>query len=241
MKMYAELAAWWPLLSAPADYAEEADAFIDILNLPPGERPTLLELGAGGGNLASHLKARFAITLSDRSPEMVEVSRALNPDLDHVVGDMRTLRLDRIFDVVLIHDAVMYCTTPDDLRAALETAAAHCRPGGTVVVAPDCVKETFEPRTETGGEDGPDGRGLRYLEWSCDPDPSDTTIEVLYALLLREPGGAVRVELDRHVEGVFTERDWLATLADVGLAVRVVRDRWGRHVFVGVRTKADHG
>lgn len=241
MKMYAELSSWWPLLSAPADYAEEADAFLDMLKPPPDERPTLLELGAGGGNLASHLKARFAITLSDRSPEMVEVSRILNPDLDHVVGDMRTLRLDRLFDVVLIHDAVMYCTTLDDLRAALETAAAHCRPGGTVVVAPDCVKETFAPGTETGGEDGPDGRGLRYLEWSYDPDASDTSFEVLYALVLREPGGAARVELDRHVEGVFAERDWLATLADVGLLARVVPDRWRRHVFVGTRTRAGHG
>lgn len=241
MKMYGELARWWPLLSAPADYAEEAEFFVQMLEPPLDARPTLLELGSGGGNLASHLKARFDLTLSDRSPDMLGVSRQLNPEIPHVEGDMRSLRLGRTFDAVLIHDAVMYCTSLGDLRAALVTAAEHCRPGGHVVVAPDCVRETFSPSTETGGEDGPDGRALRYLEWSYDPDPADTTFDVLYAIMLREADGGVRVELDRHVEGVFAEREWLDALAGAGLPARVVRDRWGRHVFVGTRIPADHG
>ena len=239
MKMYEELAAWWPLVSAPADYADEAASFLQMLDLPGDVRPTLLELGSGGGNLASHLKARCELTLSDRSPAMLDVSQALNPELEHVVGDMRSLRLSRVFDVVLIYDAIMYCTTPDDVAAALHTAAAHCRPGGTVIVAPDCVRETFEPGTGSGGEDGADGRSLRYLEWSTDPDPTDTTISVLYVLVLREPTGEVHVELDRHVEGLFTEQDWLTGLMAAGIRARAERDAWGRHVFIGTKTGGD--
>jgi D-serine deaminase-like pyridoxal phosphate-dependent protein len=70
-KLYRELAAWWPLLSAPADYQEEA-AFYQRILLDDCQRParTLLELGSGGGNNASHLKARFELTLVDRSPEI---------------------------------------------------------------------------------------------------------------------------------------------------------------------------
>ena len=33
---------------------------------------------------------------------------------------------------------------------------------------PDHVRETFEPESEVGGEDGPDGRALRYLDWAWD-------------------------------------------------------------------------
>ena len=78
--LYHQLAAWWPLLSAPADYEEEA-AFYQRTLLDACERSpqTMLELGSGGGNNASHLKARFAMTLVDRSPGMLAVSRALNP------------------------------------------------------------------------------------------------------------------------------------------------------------------
>jgi SAM-dependent methyltransferase len=232
MQMYTKLAPWWPLLSAPADYAEEAASFLGILELSPWDRPTLLELGSGGGNLASHLKAHVDATLSDMSPEMLAVSQQLNPELEHIAGDMRTLRLGRTFDIVLIHDAVMYCASRDDLRAALETAAVHCRAGGTVIVAPDDVRETFEAETDHGGEDGPDGRALRYLEWSWDPDPTDDWVEVVYTIVTRDADGHMAVELDRHREGLFTVEAWAAVFADVGLEARVVRDSWDRHVFV---------
>ena len=62
-KLYGELANWWPLLSSPADYAEEA-AFYERTLVAACERParTLLELGSGGGNNASHLKAQFQMS-----------------------------------------------------------------------------------------------------------------------------------------------------------------------------------
>ncbi|HTO68949.1 MAG TPA: class I SAM-dependent methyltransferase [Myxococcota bacterium] len=234
--MYGELAPWWPLVSDPADYAEEAASFLKIFALEPAPaRPALLELGSGGGNLASHLHGRFALTLCDLSRDMLHVSRAQNPGVEHVQGDMRTLRLARNFDCVLIHDAVMYLTSADDVRAALATAAAHCRPGGVLVVAPDVVRETFEAYTDHGGRDGADGRGARYLEWVSDPDPRDTTFETLYTLVLRDADGATRVELDRHVEGLFAEGEWLAWLREAGFDARVVGDAWGRRVFRGAR------
>ena len=81
-RLYRELAAWWPLFSAPADYAEEAMFFRELLPASDGpDLPTLLELGSGGGNLASHLKAGFRMTLCDRAPGMLAVSRELNREL----------------------------------------------------------------------------------------------------------------------------------------------------------------
>ena len=91
------------------------------------------------------------MTLTDRAEGMLAVNRALNPECEHIPGDMRMLRLDRQFDVVLVHDAIMYATEPGDVLATLRTAAFHCRPGGTVAVLPDCVRETFAPATEEGG------------------------------------------------------------------------------------------
>ena len=171
-RLYSDLAAWWPLFSPPSHYAEEAADLLPSLLAATDTPRTLLELGSGGGSLAYHFKHRLQLTLSDRSPEMLAISRGVNPECEHVAGDMRTLELGRQFDLVFIHDAIMYLTDAASVRAALATASRHCRPGGGLVVVPDCVRETFEPGTETGGEDGPDGRGLRYLEWDWDPDPS---------------------------------------------------------------------
>jgi SAM-dependent methyltransferase len=206
-RLYDELASWWPLLSPPPDYADDAAFFRQTLLAACAPPPrTLLELGSGGGNTASHLKAHFQMTLVDLSPAMLDVSRALNPECEHLRGDMRTARLGRLFDAVLVHDAIMYMTSEDDLARAIETCFVHCREGGAALLAPDFTRETFRPSTDHGGQDG-HGRSLRYLEWAFDPDPADTTIEVHFAYLLRDAGRRVRIEKDRHVLGLFARGD----------------------------------
>lgn len=235
-RLYGEFADWWLLMSPPVHYGEEArDLVARLGDFHRGPATTMLELGSGGGSLAYHLKDRFTLTLTDVSPGMLGVNRSVNPECEHYLGDMRSLRLDRIFDIVLVHDAIMYMTTATDLRAAFETAAVHCRDGGTVVLLPDYVKETFEAGTDCGGEDGDDGRALRYLEWIWDPEPSDHTYVADYVYALRTPDGQVTVEHDRHVEGLFARAQWLEWLAEVGFDVSVAVDAWNRPVFTGRR------
>jgi SAM-dependent methyltransferase len=240
MRLYAELAPWYPLLTHPKDYAEEADHIVRLVDAAiEGPATTLLELGTGGGANASYLKSRFACTLTDVSEDMLEVSRALNPECEHVQGDMRSLRLGRTFDALLMHDAIVYMTTEEDLRAAFVTAAEHLRPGGVVVVLPDATRESFKPDTRHGGHDGEDGRSLRYLEWLTDPDPDDSTYEVDYVMALREAGKPLRIEHDRHVEGLFPEETWRRLLGEAGLEVLDVdvEDPYAgeRAVFVALR------
>jgi hypothetical protein len=235
ISLYDELADWFHLLTAPADYAEEAAAILDLLRENvEGRFETLLELGSGGGNTASHLRAHLRLTLTDIAPAMLEVSRRLNPDCEHLVGDMRSLRLGRSFDAVLVHDAINYTTTAADLRAALTTAFVHLRPGGAALVCPDWVRETWQAGTEHGGHDGI-GRALRYVEWTYDPDPGNTSYIADIAMLLREGPAAVRVRYDRHLQGLFPRATWLDLLREVGFAPSQLEARWGRDVFLGRR------
>ncbi len=220
-RLYTDLAPWFPLLTAPADYVEEAAFYLRAFREAADAAPrTLLDLGSGGGNMASHYKRHVASTLVDLSPPMLALSAALNPECEHVQGDMRTVRLGRAFDAVFVHDAVMYLTTEADLWLAVETAFVHCRPGGVAIFAPDAVRETFTPRTDHGGHDG-EGRALRYLEWTWDPAPADTTYLVDYAYLLHEDGQPPRCVHDRHTEGLFGRDDWLRLLAQAGFRATV--------------------
>jgi SAM-dependent methyltransferase len=221
-KLYHELAEWWPLLSPPSEYAEEA-AFYHQQLLEACQSPceTLLELGSGGGNNASHLKARVSVTLLDLSEPMIRVSQKLNPECEHHVGDMRFVRLGRTFDCLFVHDSIAYMTTEGDLLRAIETAYVHCRHGGAALFVPNHVRETFQPSTDRGvGSD--EGRSLRYLEWKWDPDPTDETYVIDYAYLLREDDQTLRVETDHHVEGLFSREAWLAMLTSVGFEPRSV-------------------
>ncbi|MEX0990966.1 MAG: class I SAM-dependent methyltransferase [Actinomycetota bacterium] len=219
--LYGELAGWFHLLTAPEDYGDEAAVSLAAMReAAEGPIETMLELGSGGGNSASHLKAHVRMTLTDPSESMLAQSRTINPECEHIVGDMRTLRLDRAFDAVFVHDAVSYLTSEDDLAAAIVTAFAHLRPGGVALFIPDFVRERYRDRTGWGGHDDPAGdRGLRYVEWMWDPDPADETYVVDFAYLLR---GGERVEAvhDRHVCGAFRRASWLRLLAEAGFLAR---------------------
>lgn len=239
-RFYGELASWWPLISPPDEYVDEAAFAATVLGSASIPVRDVLELGSGGGNNAVHLKRQFTMTLVDYSADMLTVSQQLNPECDHQLGDMRTLRLARDFDAVFVHDAVSYMTSEADLRQAVETAFVHCRPGGIAVFIPDETLETFEPSSDHGGTDAPDGRGVRYLEWSRVPDPDDSWIQTDYVFLLRDADGSVRVVHESHRTGVFTRDTWLRLLTDMGFDpdVRTEEtsdDRAPREVFVAHR------
>jgi SAM-dependent methyltransferase len=235
MKLYRELAEWWPLFSEPSHYAPEAEFIRKVFEESSGSSPlNVLELGSGGGNNASHLSAHYALTLVDVSPEMLAVSRKLNPACEHVEGDMRTVRLGRTFDAVLIHDAICYMSSEADLRAAIQTAFEHCKIGGVALFIPDFVRETFAADTKHGGDDS-QTRGVRYLDWTYDPDPNDTTYTVDLIIAMREANGEVRIVHDRHIEGLFARAVWVRLLKEVGFDAKVIVDPWHREVFVAKR------
>ena len=254
MRLYSELAEWWPLLDDPADYAEEAGVYGDLLaEACDAPIESLLELGSGGGNTASHLKQHFRrLVLTHLSEDMLAVSRALNPECEHRAGDMRTLRLGT--DVRrglrprrrLLHDdgggpaprcgdrvGALPARRCGAVRAGLR---ARELPGGG---DDGWLRRAAAPR-ELAGECP---RGLRYLEWVWDPDPRDTEYLVDFAFLLRERDGSVRAVQDRHVEGLFARDRWLDLLASVGFEARsvplVLSDvESGRHeMFAGRRPR----
>jgi SAM-dependent methyltransferase len=223
-RIYGELADWFHLLTAPEEYTEEAQFYLRTLTEAAGGQVprTVLELGAGGGNNAFHYKHIVqSVTLTDLSEGMLALSKTRNPECEHIQGDMRTVRLHRLFDAVFVHDAICYMTTAADLKRAMETAFIHCRPGGVALFAPDHVRENFQATTDHGGNDGP-GRALRYLEWTTDPDPSDETYLVDYAFLMHADGQPTQLASDQHVCGLFSRNQWLRLLADVGFRANVL-------------------
>ena len=243
MRLYYDLAHLWPIVSPPEDYAEEAGYWRRGLrkHLGPG-RHRIVEFGVGGGHNLSHLTADFDAAAVDLSPHMIEHSRRLNPQVEHHVGDMRTVRLGRKFDAVLIHDAISYMLTEDDLRAVFATARLHLRPGGLLLVAPDLVEENFadgkvihwpiRPPADAGGIE------VTVEEHLADPDPTDTVIESMITYTIVE-NGRRKVETDLHLCGLFPVAVWISLLEEAGFDAAVDAlpgdgDGCGEHLFSGV-------
>ncbi|MCI2430619.1 class I SAM-dependent methyltransferase [Candidatus Acetothermia bacterium] len=241
-RMYDEFAHLWPWISAPEGYAEEARFWRDALReeLGPG-RHHILELGVGGGNNLSHLTKDFQATAVDLSEKMLAHSKKLNPGVEYIVGDMRTIRLDRKFKAVIIHDAISYMLTEDDLRATFATAAAHLEPGGVFITAPDWFKETFPGLRVSHKTRANAQTELTYFEYAYDSDPNDSVMETILIYFIRERG-QLRVEEDLHVTGLFPIQTWVNLMTEAGFVVEkkeypVHDDPRQAYLLAGVKTR----
>ena len=246
LRLYHDLAHLWPIISPPEEYTVEAAEWRDLIwsefgwtgNQPAWDpRARLLDLGCGGGHLLSHFTRHFATEAVDISPHMLEISKELNPATMHHLGDMRTIRLGRTFQVVTIHDAVNYMVTEKDLRAAIETAQTHLDPGGLVLLAPDCLRDTFSGSRVVEWTRATEDSDVTFIEYVTQPSPEATTLESVFVFIINRDGD-IQVEVDRHTSGLFPKALWLEALGDAGLQSEYVQTNayeggFGGNLFVG--------
>ncbi len=217
-RIYADLADWWPLISPKKEYANECRYLAKLLGSLTRPGAHVLDLGSGGGHVAAHLTAEFRLTLVDISDQMLTVSKELNPASEHIQADMRTLRLDRTFDAVLVHDAIDYIITSADLRRVVQTVAAHCQSDGIAIFVPDYVKDTFRELTGGGGGGvAADGRTASFTERTWDPDPDDDWVQADYQFLLQTADGSIETVSESHRLSAFSRRLWHRLLAEADL------------------------
>jgi len=220
--LYAELAGWWPVISPPAEYTDDGAVINEMFATAARPVLTVLDLGSGGGHVALHIKQGRSMTLVDMSADMLRASRLLNPDCEHIEGDMRTIRLGREFDAVLVHDAIDYVTSQEDLARVIRTAFAHCRPAGVAVFAPDHTAETFRAGTGGGGGHDASGRQASFRERTSDPVPGDDWILAEYEFTLRDVDGTVTVVPEAHRLGSFRRDTWVRLLQAAGFTAEVL-------------------
>ena len=133
-------ARYYDLLYQDKDYAAEAEYVASNIRSSAPNARYILELGCGTGAHAEHL-SRMGYTVHgvDMSAEMLaraEARKATLPAdvaarLSFGLGDARTVRTQKTYDVVISLFYVMsYQTSNDDLTAAYETAAIHLTKGG---------------------------------------------------------------------------------------------------------------
>lgn len=119
----------------------------------------VLELGVGTARIAMAVADRgIDLVGVDLAPNMLEQARAriakkpkrIGARIELVEGDMRTLRLDRRFPLVMApFNAFQHLHRRQDVEAALATVRAHLAPGGRLafdVLMPDPESLTRSPR-----------------------------------------------------------------------------------------------
>ena len=135
------------------------EAFRRYLPAPPA---SALDLGCGTGRHLEALNRTIAECWGvDLLEENVAYANTVRPHLRIRQGDMRSVRLGRVFDLVTsFGNAISYALTDADLTRTMETYAAHARAGALLIV--DALNarsylegDGFKERIE-GGVDTPE-------------------------------------------------------------------------------------
>jgi SAM-dependent methyltransferase len=223
-RLYDELAWLWPIFSPAEDYAEEAATFRRrFQRLGVRDGGSVLHLGCGGGSLDAQLKQHYRVAGIDLSGAMLKQAALINPECIYVPGDMRTVRLNRRFDAVLVHDAISYMTTLEDLLAVFRTAAEHLDRGGVMLVVPEEIRSRLPLQASVTTVER-QGIRLDVMETYHDADPDDRVFEEIFVFLIRRGDEEPRVVVDRHTVGVHELHEYLDAVRKAGFSVEA--ERW---------------
>ncbi|MFH1831825.1 MAG: class I SAM-dependent methyltransferase [bacterium] len=159
MNVFNAYANYYDLLYQDKNYAQEADYVHNLIKTHAPQAKTILDLGCGTGtHTRLFAEKNYTIHGIDQSPTMIEQAHILHAqkqerahNLSFSVGDLRTLNLDKKYDVIMALFHVMsYQTQNQDLHNAFTAIHKHLNPGGLFIFdfwyGPAVLAQKPEPR-----------------------------------------------------------------------------------------------
>lgn len=230
--LYGQHADLWPIVAPVESYRDEMREWVELIREVLGRRDRLevLDLGTGGGHHLYQLCRLWDGTVggvaTDISGPMLERVAHLVPEFETLTQDMTTLKLDRRFPLVTVHDSFCYLRERGQVASLFSRIAEHLEPGGLALVKVDALAGEFDGpyRYLTTFEETEREVTLTHYEW--DPDPNDSELEVIY-LFLDQRSGKVETREERHLMGIFSRSELSELWSEAGLVGRWVElERW---------------
>ncbi len=146
---YSKLAKYYDQMYAHIDYEGAAQKLHEIIQKykrSSGNR--LLDVGCGTGTHIMHLKEKYQAMGFDISEEMLAVAREKCPDINFVQGNMISMELDQVFDVIIcLFGSITYLTTIQELQLAIRSFSKYTSNGGVIVLEPLFTEETVRDKS----------------------------------------------------------------------------------------------
>jgi len=215
---YNDLAWTEDLLADPTDYEDEVKSYINLLHKAT-EIPlhTMLHLGCGAGGHDTYFKQHFNVTGVDLSLGMLKKARKSHPEIEYHEGDMRSIRLNRQFDIVAIPDSIDYMVSLNDLRQAIQTCLEHLKLGGILLIVAK-TKETFQ-NNNFAYEGIKDDIQITLLENNYINPIRPNTYEATFVYLIREHG-ELSIQTENQILGLFPLTTWEKLFSEFGLKMQ---------------------
>jgi ubiquinone/menaquinone biosynthesis C-methylase UbiE len=216
---YNDLAWTEDWLANPEEHKDEVMVYVDLIkskSLKP--LTTLLHLGCGAGGHDTFFKQHFSITGVDLSKGMLKIARDRHPEIEYIEGDMRTIQLNRQFDVIAIPDSIDYIVSEEDLLQVITNSVLHLKTGGILLVVAK-TQETFQNNNFAySGEK--DDVSVTLLENNYIDTFNPNTYEATFMYLIRKQG-KLSIHTENQILGLFPQTIWENIFLQAGLVIQM--------------------
>ncbi|MGD9797769.1 MAG: class I SAM-dependent methyltransferase [Acidimicrobiia bacterium] len=220
------------------DDSAQVDRLVAMIDARCPGGGSLLDVACGTGFHLAGLRRHFTdLAGVDLSQAMLRRARALVGDVPLELGDMRTFRLRRQFDVVTcLFSSIGYMVTLDDVRTAVANMAAHVDVGGLLLVEPWIHPDQWHLGHRVAESANADGLAVSRV--SVNGREGHVSTFDLYWTIASDEG--VEQFTEPHRMGLYTPGQYLDAFRDAGLTVE--HDDTGligRGMFIGRRLGDD--
>lgn len=241
-QLYKKYAHYYDRLYEKMDLQKEVD-FIKwaVKHHKSSDGNQLLDMACGTGRHALKLTDSFQITGVDINQDMIQIAREKLPDVKFTIGDMKNLRLNHKFDVVIcMFSAMNYNTSIKELKGTLNNFYKHLNPGGILIFDYGINQENWVEGLVSVDTVVEDNLKLARI---CQSHLEDNIFNANFVFLIKEDG-KLDFDIDQHQLGVFGIEEVMDSLADAGFKTFIYSDftskNWDvlsgeRPIFVGVK------
>ncbi len=223
-RLYNQFQWVWDMIGTIEDYEKLARYIAGrIRKHETLQTKTLLHLGCGSGCIDHHLKGQFIITGVDLSEKMLESARLKNPECEYIQGDMRDVRVDRLFDVVIIPESIDYMRSEEDIVQAFSNAGRMLNKDGFLMVMVGYDPEQFPQNRTTVEQVTSNGTELTFIENNYTNYPYSNSFEATFIFMIRDKGKP-QIMLDVHTLGLFGKEVWKNGMKKAGLDTEIITD-----------------
>jgi SAM-dependent methyltransferase len=215
MNVFGNYSRWYNLLYHDKDYAGEAKFISGLIKKYRPDARSILELGCGTGAHAEKMaKEGYNIHGVDISSEMFEQAQLrlakmpaeLVARVSFFQGDIRQIRLEKKYDVVMsLFHVMSYQTSNDDIMACFATAKFHLKRGGLFIFdfwyGPAVLTDPPVVRIKRLEDDGV--KVVRIAEPVM--NPNENVVDVNYTVFVRDKvsGGVDELEETHRMRYLF--------------------------------------
>jgi SAM-dependent methyltransferase len=214
------------------NYPAECDLLERVMAVYARRRiNTILDLGCGTGSHALLLSQRgYAVTGVDRSEAMLRQAQLKAVGMVHapvyLPGDLKDLRLEQKFDVVLMMFAVLgYQYTNEEVQTALQTVREHLEPGGVFIFDVWYGPAVLRIRPSDRVKLLPDGEGGQIVRVASGSlDITHHLAEVRYQLWQKRDNHILREAQEAHRMRFFFPQELALFLQHAGMEMVSLSD-----------------